>query len=267
MSQDLSRLLQEWPYDPEHTVRIVAAEDGRTVMQVRLPLGIEQYELEGRPDGERPFGYDTAVAALEDRLSRHVEEHGSDEGFTIDHEDATVLHNEGVLFYYRYLLLFQENDFARTTRDTEHNLRLCNLLERYCPDEEDRNAVLQFKPYIVRMNAMARAMTALRKNMGEVARGVLENAVDEIDALTEIDSPAFRFEKVRSTNYLRATLQQIDEGELPAEGEAPFEAPDDVSVGAGEQVSRLEAELQQAVEDENYERAASLRDRIRELGS
>jgi hypothetical protein len=267
MSQDLSRLLNEWPYDPEHTVRIVTAEDGRAVMQVRLPLGIEQYELEGRPDGARPFGHESAVAAFEERLSNYVEEHGSDDGFSIDHDDAAILHNEGVLFYYRYLLLFQENDFARTTRDTEHNLRLCNLLERYCPDEDDRNAVLQFKPYILRMNAMARAMTALRGNMTDVARQVLEGAIEEIGAMAEIDSPAFRFEKVRSTNYLRTTLKQIAEGDIEAVSEGGPEAPDDLVDEGGDPMSRLEQELQQAVEEENYERAATLRDRMRELGS
>ena len=131
MSEDLSALLQDWPYDPDNTVRTIIAEDGRKVMQVRLPLGIEQYELEGRPDGAEPFGHDTVVETLEERLSQYVEEHGSDEGFELDHDDAVLLQNEGVLFYYRYLLLFQTNDFERTTRDTEHNLRLCRLLERY----------------------------------------------------------------------------------------------------------------------------------------
>ena len=54
MKHDLSQLLHDWPYDPEHTMRIVTAGDGRSVLQVRLPLGIEQYELEGRPDGHEP---------------------------------------------------------------------------------------------------------------------------------------------------------------------------------------------------------------------
>jgi len=269
MSQDLSALLSEWPYDPDQAVRIIAAEDGRAVMQVRLPLGIEQYELAGRPDGERPFDQDSAVEAFEERLSQYVEEHGTDEGFTIDHDSAVLLQNEGVLFYYRYLLLFQSNDFERTIRDTEHNLRLCRLLERYCPDEDDRNAVLQFKPYILRMNAVSRAMNALRSSMTEVAQKILEDAITDIDQLEEIDSPAFRFEKVRSTNYLKTTLRQLAAGEIEgADAAVVTGAPDDVNEeGETDAVTALEEELQQAVEEENYERAATLRDRIRELGS
>jgi hypothetical protein len=269
MSEDLSALLQEWPYDPDNTVRTIVAEDGRTVMQVRLPLGIEQYELEGRPDGAKPFGYDTVVDAFEERLAHYVEEHGSDEGFELDHDDAVLLQNEGVLFYYRYLLLFQTNDFERTTRDTEHNLRLCRLLERYRPDRDDRNAVLQFKPYILRMNAMARAMTSLKKQMKEVAVHILESAIEEIDSLEDIDSPAFRFEKVRSTNYLKSTIEQFaeaDVGDSTVIDSADFTGSDEPDE-TQQEIDALKQELEQAVEEENYERAATIRDRLRDITS
>ena len=38
----------------------ITLADGREVMQVRLPLGIEQYELSGRPDGHRPHDAESA---------------------------------------------------------------------------------------------------------------------------------------------------------------------------------------------------------------
>jgi len=63
----------------------------------------------------------------------------------------------------------------------------------------------------------------------------------------EIDTPAFQFERVRSLNYLKATLKQIrDKKASPVEG--------------------LQSQLKDAVDEEDYERAAVLRDRIRELG-
>jgi len=46
--------LDDWPYDAENVVRIVRVSDGREIMQVRTPLGIEQYELEGRPTANDP---------------------------------------------------------------------------------------------------------------------------------------------------------------------------------------------------------------------
>lgn len=277
MSQDLSKLLREWPYDPDNEVRTITAEDGRSVMQVRRPIGIEQYELDGRPDGKSPYGDETVVATIEERLSNYVSEHGSDEGFEIGHEDAVLLHNEGVLFYYRYLLLFQLNDFERTIRDTEHNLRVTRLLERYCSNEEDRDEVLQFKPYILRMNAMSRAMTSLKKQMKEIAEHILESAVEEIESLEDIDSPAFRFEKVRSANYLRTTLEQLSQAELDSDGfvlQLGGEEPSEEEVESegyeepgNDELSLLEQELERAVDEENYERAAEIRDRIREISS
>ena len=64
--------------------------------------------------------------------------------------------------------------------------------------------------------------------------------------MDEIDTPAFQFERMRSLNYLKATLKQIhDKKSSPVEG--------------------LKAELAAAVDEEDYERAASLRDRLRTL--
>ncbi|MEC9352291.1 MAG: DNA helicase UvrBC, partial [Planctomycetota bacterium] len=53
---DISKILQDWKYGDDDHVRRVTTASGDEVLQVRLPLGIEQYELEGRPDGLRPQG-------------------------------------------------------------------------------------------------------------------------------------------------------------------------------------------------------------------
>lgn len=178
--QDLTSILDEWQYDNEQNVRIIVAEDGRSVLQVRLPLGIEQYEMNGRPDRQRPYGLDTVLSHTEDRLRRHIFDHGSDAGFEISADDAEELQAEGILFYYRYLLLYQLQYFDLVVRDTEHNVHLCDLLERYCPDEEARNAVLQFRPYIFRMHAAARAMGIQHGTLEGDAESVLEDAISTI---------------------------------------------------------------------------------------
>ena len=56
-SMDLRKTLQAWPYDPEQDARVLPGEDGRQIVQVRTPLGIEQYEVGGRPDGARPLPF------------------------------------------------------------------------------------------------------------------------------------------------------------------------------------------------------------------
>jgi hypothetical protein len=246
MSADISEILRDWEFDSDNQIRIIQADDGRQVLQVRQPMGIEQYELDGRPDGKKPYGQDSVLDEMEARLDGWRSAHGGEEGFSLGKEDFAALQGEGVLYYFRYLVLFQIGDFARTARDTEHNLKLFSLVERFIDRDDDRKAILQYKPYVVRMNAIARAMISLHKEMKSAAEDILANAISAIENMREIDTPAFQFERVRSLNYLKATLKQIhDKKESP--------------------VGTLKGELERAVDDEDYERAARLRDRIREL--
>jgi len=246
MSADISDILREWEFDSDNQIRIVQADDGRQVLQVRQPMGIEQYELDGRPDGKKPFGRESALDEYESRLESYKAAHGSDEGFELTHEDFATLQGEGVLYYFRYLVLFQIGDFVRTSRDTDHNLSLFRLVENYMESEDDRKELLQYKPYVLRMNAIARAMISLHKEMKSAAEEILTSAISAIEDMRDIDTPAFQFERVRSLNYLKATLKQIHEKK-----DSPVEA--------------LKTELAKAVDDEDYERAAALRDRIREF--
>ncbi|MBN1685572.1 MAG: UvrB/UvrC motif-containing protein [Spirochaetales bacterium] len=157
-----------------------------------------------------------------------------------------MMQNEGMLFYYRYLLLFQIGDYERTCRDTGHNLRICHLVEKYCTDKEDRVSLLQYKPYIIRINALSRSMLLLGKNEKRRALDIIKNAIEEIESGPMISSIVYKFERDRSVEQLRGTLKQLDES-------------------GGEEADRLEAQLEEAVANEDYERAARLRDKILSL--
>lgn len=243
---DITDLLRSWEFDPDNPVRIIQADDGRDVLQIRQPMGVEQYELEGRPDGRRPEGRDCYVDFVLERLQNHVADQGSDDGFGISHEEFHLLQNEAVLYYYRYLVLFQIGDFQRTARDTEHNLKICELAEKYVEAEADKNEVLQYRPYILRMFAVARAMISLHQEQKSAARQILESAIREIETMPVIDTPAFQFERARSIKYLRSTLKQVQE-----QKSSPVE--------------RMRKELEAAVEEEDYEKAARLRDELRDM--
>ncbi len=243
MSKDITNLLEEWNYDEEDSVRLVVADDGRQVMQVRLPLGIEQYELDGRPDGFKPFGKETVLEEMQDRLEKHLTGGHDEQEYALEDTDFKLLQKEGLLFYYRYLLLFQIGDYERTIRDTGHNLMMCAFVEKYCKDEEEKKQLLQYKPYIVRVNALSRSMVSLNQDQTEDAQEVLNNAIELISTMAEIDSPIFQYERIRSLNHLKETLSDVKE---------KHSSP----------VDKLQDELEQAVEEENYERAAELRDEI-----
>jgi hypothetical protein len=246
MKADISSILNSWEYDPENSIRIAKIDSKRKVLQVRLAMGIEQYELEGRPDGKTPFDKESMVDHFYDKLEYHKIIHSNDERFRLTHEDFLLLQGEGFLYYYRYLVLFQMGDFERTARDTEHNLKLCELVEKYRDDDEDKNSILQYRPYILRMNAISNAMISLHKKLKSVAQQILKSAIDLIKNFPDIDTPTYKLEKNRSLEYLESTLEQILETEVS-------------------RADKLQMELETAVDSENYERAAELRDMINAL--
>ncbi len=242
MNRDIVNILREWDFDPDNNVRFFTASDGRELMQIRLPLGIEQYELDGRPDGHRPFEQDSYLNIYLGKLKQAQDNR---QIFTIGIKDFNLLHNEALLFYYRYVILFQTEDYYRTVRDTEHNIKICDLIDQYC-SEKAKEQILQYLPYILRVYAISQAMLALQGMETDQARDYLETTISKIKSLPIIETSIFDLEKERSLKQLREVLEQV-KSRHPNEREI------------------LEEELLHAVESENYEMAAQLRDRLQNL--
>lgn len=156
-SVDIRGLLQSWPHDPEKATRIVRGDDGRVVLQVRTPLGLEQLEMEGRPDGTRPNGEESELEFQLKRFER-ARAAGQEAEFELTSEECAELVSEGTLYYWRYLHLFQLERWPETVRDTARNLRLFDFVHRHAASEEDRDGLEKWRPYILRMNAVASAM-------------------------------------------------------------------------------------------------------------
>jgi len=239
---DLKLHLESWPYDPDDCVRIIKLADGRDVMQVRLPLGIEQYELEGRPDGHRPHG---AESLLDHQLARR--DQIGPKNFKLAPDECVDLFNEGVLYYYRYLHLFQLNDWARTLRDTQRNLLLFDFVHQFANRAEDRDYLEQWRPYVLRINAVAAAMLELAENDHPKALAIVQSALEKIEALPDAEEDTFRFERQRSLEALHELAAEIEKNTPLTE------------------LQKLEHQLSEAVTHERYERAAQLRDRIKRL--
>ncbi|MFH0963947.1 MAG: UvrB/UvrC motif-containing protein [Planctomycetota bacterium] len=246
MKIDIGDILRAWRFDPNDSVRKIVGEDGRERLQVRLPLGILQYEIDGRPDEERPHGYASLLAYHEGRLAAHRSRTGSEEGFELTHEEYEKLHEEGLLFYYRYVLFFQIGDYVHAVRDTERNLRLFDFCRSHAR-EEDARQLEQYRPYVIRMNRSARAMLAVEGGKHEEAIAEVDAGVSLIEKLGELPSPIFAFERQRSVEILKQMR-----------GELETRRPRTLR-------ERLEEQLMEAVRSENYERAAAIRDELRKM--
>lgn len=248
MSLDISHILNEWPYKPgQVTARRIRGRDGREKIQLRVDLGLLQMDATGRPDGQRPHGYDSLLTYHEHRLKVRRQQHGSDEGFSLDERDCELLRNEAVMYYHRYLAEFVLGDYEDVERDTARNLRLMDLCRAYARDESDRYLLEQYRPYVLMMFARARGHLALRDNRPKAALAIVRKGIADIEAFYENFGGEQMLEHSGEVAVLRAMEKEI-EAKVPVDP-----------------IQKLRAQLAQAVKDERYELAAHLRDQLRRL--
>jgi hypothetical protein len=243
---DLRELLDAWPYDADDDLRVATGRDGRPLLQVRTPLGIEQIEVDGRPDGARPHAVESELVFQEHRWEA-ARLAGLEAGFELDSEACAALFAEGVLYYQRYVRLFQLKDWPRTLRDTARNLRAFDFVHRHAARSEDREQLEKWRPYVLRMNGAAAALQALDQEAHDRALGFVQTTIESIQALPEMDEPVFQFERTRSVEVLKELRRQIQRTRPVPETE------------------RLERQLAQAIQCQEFERAAQLRDQLRAL--
>ena len=243
---DIRAILAEWPFDPARNIRVARFADGRMLLQVRLPMGLEQYEMKGRPDGLKPHGLDSELAFHLRRLDR-AKEAGIEPAFRLNHAACEPLFEESTLFYLRYVRFLEMEDWARTLRDTTHNLRLFDLVHQYAESPDDRLYLEQWRPFLIRIHALAGAMVQMSKDRPAKAIHLLQEAVTRIKALPLLNREAFAAETRRSLSELNGLLKRFRDQVPPSPAD------------------RLDRELRLAVEAENYERAAELRDQLKAL--
>ena len=248
MSKDLALILGGWEYNPnEVTVRRILGMDGREKIQMRLDLGILQMETEGRPDGRTPHGYESLLEYYQARTNRYSERHGDTEGFELNNDECSDLRQEAMQYYYRYLSSFHLGDYQAVIRDTEHNLYLFDLIKDYAVDDSDRLSLEQFRPYVIMMNTRARACLLLDERDFDSALDMIDDGILRIeDFLREVDREEL-IENCREIIFLQEWSERI-------RNNRPLTTEE-----------RLRRELRLAVEAENYEKAAELRDQLNSM--
>jgi hypothetical protein len=159
----LRSILESWPYDPENNVRVAHDADGRDVILVRQPMGLEQYQIDGRPDGRRVHGMESVFDFHHARINAARQSNAAD-GSDLSAQDCAELFQEGILYYHRLILFFRLEDWTRVEREAAHNLRLIEFIKQHARCEEDRVQLDHWRPDIARINAVAQAMVQLEKN-------------------------------------------------------------------------------------------------------
>jgi hypothetical protein len=149
VTKDLTPILDGWEHDPDRfSVRIVPGEDGRDKIQVRLDLGVLQMEIDGRPDGQRPEGHESWLAAFRHRQREHDAANPDGASFQLSPKDCQLLLREGVQYYHRYLSFWHLQRYELCARDTSRNLKLFAFVKEFAAKDQDRLMFDQYRPYV-----------------------------------------------------------------------------------------------------------------------
>lgn len=251
MNNDLTQLLDDWPFQPgQINVRLIDGDDGLPRVQVRLDLGLIQMHVNGRPDGERPFDYPSLLDYLEARIEESetgAPDDAEPADFQLTPEDCKSLRDESLQYYHRYIALLVLEDYEGVVRDTTRNLRVLDICAEHAAEPDDRVALEQFRPYILMMRARALASHALQHDEAKAALLALDAGLDALRACFDAQGRADEFES-SSEAQLLTSMRGALTPQLPVS-----------------QKAELRQRLQEAIAQENYELAAILRDELRLL--
>jgi hypothetical protein len=249
MDFDITNLLEKWDYRPgQVVVRKFTGLDGVGKIQLRVDLGLLQMNARGRPDGRRPFGHESLLDYHLFRLQQHVAANpGRDDLFELLPEDCGKLQREAFQYHHRCLCLMELNDYDAVIVDAGRNLKLFNFVAMHTRSQEAAWTLQQFQPQVLMMLTRARAARKLEINDHSAALLLVEQGLEEI--LT------FFRECSRPELYaVSPEVQSLEKWHAEIRANRPIPARE-----------RLEQALNEAVGREDYEKAASVRDALRNM--
>ncbi len=243
MNSDIGPLLGAWDFHPgEVIVRRVKGKDGMEKIQLRVDLGILQMNAEGRPDGKLPMGHPTWLEYYQQKAAQVT-----DDPFQLKPEDFAKLQQELIQFHHRYICLFHLEDFPAVLRDTTRNLDVMQFVRQHCDNADLIWTLEQFKPQLLMMRGRGLESERLASDDWPGAITDLEAEMENIRTTYAENNRAELAEQSAELKSLEARLVFLRSKKPLTERQ------------------KLESALEDAVQREDYEEAARVRDAIRNL--
>ena len=251
MSDDITHILASWDYRIGRVnARRLTGDDGVEKVQLRIDLGVLQMNASFRPDGKRPFGHPTLLDHFLVRLEKYRDENeGGDEQFQLDPDECAKLQQEAIQFHHRSICFFQLDDFEAVERDTDHILDVLDFVEDYAGHPDMGTAFQQFRPQTLMMQARAIGTRLIgQKNYPEAIKEIRGG----IDALQDFYREMDREDMIDASMEIHSLSEWLKEVEKEAERKRPMS-----------RCERLERQLAEAIEKEDFEKAARVRDKLK----
>lgn len=250
MSLDIQKLLADWPSEPDGvTARLIVGDGGTRQLQLRLDVGVLQMQLDGRPDGQRPRNCNSWLDYLEQKTAGdRPETPGSDDWAELDREMMQLYHRRVAL-----LVTAQQAQrrrrrqravslLRRAVRDADHNLRAMDFIAQHSPHSDYVEGHERSRSFVLAHRAEALAHLCRLEGDAEQAIEQLKDGASQIEQLHTKHGLEELIEHDPTLLHLRALERKLRRRH-----------------GIDK---TLHEQLAEAVAEENYERAAMLRDRI-----
>jgi len=249
MNRDIGRLLDEWDYTgPDKLiVRKIKGEDGRTRIQMRVDLGILQMEWSDRPDGIKPHGKTSLLDHYLEQLEKKKADKGPDAQLNLSHEDCVNLQSESLQYYYRRICMFELESYHEACRDAEHNLQIMDMVRVHAENDDDRLSFEQYRPFVIMHRTRARSLIATGTGDNDGALHHIEEGIEEIETFFRSYDRDDLVKESQELKILKDMAEEIRKQQPRSEED------------------RLRAELTEAVENEEFERAAEIRDELKKF--
>ena len=204
--------------------------------------GTFYFNVDGRPDGG-----DSVLPNFIEKRSLHLRD--SFEAFTLSDYDVQSLSEEAFLYRLRREYFFKVGDYARAIRDVNTGIQIIELITLHADNPELRIFFIQFRPDQEIFKRTAEARLAIQQKDYFLARQRVELAAAFVREFSQLHGEAF------PEDWLEKRLEQLksvyDEfGKMWENDLSPLR----------NSLPSIEQQLKTAIEFEDYERAAELRD-------
>ena len=199
-------------------------------------MGVLQMEVVGRPDGETPHGRPTYLEWITEQTA------GRTEPLVLTDQQRFEIDREFLQFYHRRICCLALRLFDRAVADADHTLALMDFVAANTPSSSGPLSHEQYRPFVWFHRIQAAVMSALERS-GPAA------AVEELD---------LGLARLRRVFEAMESTEVFDENELVVQLlELKDSLRKEYRLGPS-----LAEQLSEAVANEEYERAARLRDEI-----
>jgi hypothetical protein len=255
---DLAIITNDWPHDEEdemRNIRKIVGVDGQLKLQIRLRNGVVQWEVEGRPDGTEPYGFPSVLEYARGLAEIHRElESEEDCVFALDRPLVEELGEELLAYTRRRQAFMLMRDYEHALRDARHALGILDMVRDLAEEASDTLRYERRRPELLADRARAEALVEIQRGQFKRALLVLTEGIREI-------------EKFFRRLGLGSEIRQCDERRRLVDFRRSLRERYYVPLTDGELLQTLQAEQQIAIEQEDYEMAGRLRDKITILRS